>query len=256
MSFSVEENAVFIPKKKKKKKKKSKKSPYRGRGTPPSHTFPPPPRSLRSLGFGHFAPSHITAPLRWNPGYATGGGVVAWRGTAQLIRGDTEWGIWPLTLLLYGTMESSGILPPLFSKVRSARSSATHPCKVTTPKSNTILHQSSYCTKDVSAVELTPGGRKNFSYDIFVHGSKCQFIDGINLNLTHVCVCCEIIFVFTYIALVVFVYKVKQKNNNSIKILPKMPRMWFEPTPYEWHHSATAWIGPMHRLFCIVIISC
>ena len=31
-----------------------------------------------------------------------------------------------------------------------------------------------------------------FSYDIFVHGSKCQFIDGINLNLTHVCVCCEI----------------------------------------------------------------
>ena len=49
-----------------------------------------------------------------------------------------------------------------------------------------------------------------FSYDIFVHGSKFQFIDGINLNLTHVCVCCEIIFVFTYIALVVFVYKVKQ----------------------------------------------
>ena len=56
-----------------------------------------------------------------------------------------------------------------------------------------------------------PGRRNFFSYDIFVHGSKCQFIDGINLNLTHVCVCCEIIFVFTYIALVVFVYKVKQK---------------------------------------------
>ena len=55
------------------------------------------------------------------------------------------------------------------------------------------------------------GARNFFSYDIFVHGSKCQFIDGINLNLTHVCVCCEIIFVFTYIALVVFVYKVKQK---------------------------------------------
>ena len=55
------------------------------------------------------------------------------------------------------------------------------------------------------------GPRIFFSYDIFVHGSKCQFIDGINLNLTHVCVCCEIIFVFTYIALVVFVYKVKQK---------------------------------------------
>ena len=53
--------------------------------------------------------------------------------------------------------------------------------------------------------------RNFFSYDIFIHGSKCQFIDGINLNLTHVCVCCEIIFVFTYIALVVFVYKVKQK---------------------------------------------
>ena len=51
-----------------------------------------------------------------------------------------------------------------------------------------------------------------FFYDIFVHGSKFQFIDGINLNLTHVCVCCEIIFVFTYIALVVFVYKVKQNK--------------------------------------------
>ena len=55
------------------------------------------------------------------------------------------------------------------------------------------------------------GWRIFFSYDIFVHGSKCQFIDGINLNLTHVCVCCEIIFVFTYISFVVFVYKVKQK---------------------------------------------
>ena len=88
------------------------------------------------------------------------------------------------------------------------------------------------------------GGRNFFSYDIFVHGSKFQFIDGINLNLTHVCVCCEIIFVFTYIALVVFVYKVKKKK-NSIKILPKMPRMGFEPTPCEWRahrivHSATA----------------
>ena len=47
--------------------------------------------------------------------------------------------------------------------------------------------------------------------NFFVHGSKFQCIDGINLNLTHVCVCCEIIFVFTYIALVVFVYKVKKK---------------------------------------------
>ena len=56
------------------------------------------------------------------------------------------------------------------------------------------------------------GSRIFFSYDIFVHGSKFLFIDGINLNLTHVCVCCEIIFVSTYIALVVFVYKVKQKN--------------------------------------------
>ena len=55
-----------------------------------------------------------------------------------------------------------------------------------------------------------------FSYDIFVHGSKFQFIDGINLNLTHVCVCCKIIFVFTYIAFVVFVYKVnKQKSFNK-----------------------------------------
>ena len=92
------------------------------------------------------------------------------------------------------------------------------------------------------------GARKKNSYDIFVHGSKCQFIDGINLNLTHVCVCCEIIFVFTYIALVVFVYKVKKKKKKkkkSIKILPKMPRMGFEPTPCEWRahrlvHSAMA----------------
>ena len=67
------------------------------------------------------------------------------------------------------------------------------------------------------------GTRNFFSYDIFFHGSKCQFIDGINLNLTHVCVCCEIIFVFTYIALVVFIYKVKKKKKKSIKILPKMP---------------------------------
>ena len=63
---------------------------------------------------------------------------------------------------------------------------------------------------------MGPGGRIFFSYDIFVHGSKCQFIDGINLNLTHVCVCCEIIFVFTYIALVVFVYKVKKKKKKKI----------------------------------------
>ena len=37
--------------------------------TPP----PPPPRSLRSLGLGRFAPSHVifTAPLKLNPGYAT-----------------------------------------------------------------------------------------------------------------------------------------------------------------------------------------
>ena len=61
-------------------------------------------------------------------------------------------------------------------------------------------------------MSCVPGDDCFFSYDIFVHGSKFQFIDGINLNLTHVCVCCEIIFVFTYIALVVFVYKVKKKN--------------------------------------------
>ena len=60
--------------------------------------------------------------------------------------------------------------------------------------------------------QCSSGPRIFFSYDIFVHGSKFQFIDGINLNLTHVCVCCEIIFVFTYIALVVFVYKVKHEK--------------------------------------------
>ena len=64
---------------------------------------------------------------------------------------------------------------------------------------------------DILGTRMRSRRRNFFSYDIFVHGSKCQFIDGINLNLTHVCVCCEIIFVFTYIALVVFVYKVKQK---------------------------------------------
>ena len=53
MSFSVEENAVFID-------KFSKNLPTVGGGTPPSHTLPP--RSLRSLGLGRFAPSHITAP--------------------------------------------------------------------------------------------------------------------------------------------------------------------------------------------------
>ena len=59
MSFSVEENAVFIHKFSK------KKSPYRGRGdTPLPHPPPPPPRSLRSLGLGRFAPSHITAPRK------------------------------------------------------------------------------------------------------------------------------------------------------------------------------------------------
>ena len=46
--------------------------------------------------------------------------------------------------------------------------------------------------------DSVPGGEIFFSYDIFVHGSKCQFIDGINLNLTHVCVCCEIIFVYLH----------------------------------------------------------
>ena len=37
------------------------------------HPSPPPPRSLRSLGLGRFAPSHVifTAPLKLNPGYAT-----------------------------------------------------------------------------------------------------------------------------------------------------------------------------------------
>ena len=38
------------------------------------HTLPPPPpRSLRSLGLGRFASSHVifTAPLKLNPGYAT-----------------------------------------------------------------------------------------------------------------------------------------------------------------------------------------
>ena len=55
--FSVEENAVFIH------EFSFKKSHYRGRGdTTPSPPPPPPPRSLRSLGLGRFAPSHITAP--------------------------------------------------------------------------------------------------------------------------------------------------------------------------------------------------
>ena len=46
MSFSVEENAVFID-------EFSKNLPTVAGGTPPSHTLPgPPPRSLRSLGRG------------------------------------------------------------------------------------------------------------------------------------------------------------------------------------------------------------
>ena len=125
-----------------------------------------------------------------------------------------------------------------------------------------LTYKSPLASLTILRYKKSPPGREFFfSYDIFVHGSKFQFIDGINLNFTHVCVCCEIIFVFTYIALVVFVYKVKQNKNNSIKILPKMPRMGFEPTPCDWRvhrlvRSATAWIGPMHRLFCIVIMSC
>ena len=59
---------------------------------------------------------------------------------------------------------------------------------------------------------LLPGREIFFPTTFFFHGSKCQFIDGINLNLTHVCVYCEIIFVFTYIALVVFIYKVNKKK--------------------------------------------
>ena len=97
-------------------------------------------------------------------------------------------------------------------------------------------------------LNVVPGSNPDaifFSYDIFVHGSKCQFIDGINLNLTHVCVCCEIIFVFTYIAFVVFVYKVKQKNNSIKNITKKMPRTGLEPrtrrsTGERLHHLATA----------------
>ena len=53
MSFSVEENAVFINEFSTKKIS----LPWEG-GHPP----PAPPRSLRSLGLGRFAPSHITAP--------------------------------------------------------------------------------------------------------------------------------------------------------------------------------------------------
>ena len=84
-----------------------------------------------------------------------------------------------------------------------------------------MTHQNYVSTlKHNCNVMLRAGPRFFFSYDIFVHGSKCQFIDGINLNLTPVCVCCEIIFVFTYIAFVVFVYKVKKKkifNKNITK---------------------------------------
>ena len=54
MSFSVEENAVFIH-------KFSKNLPTVGGGTPPSHTLPPLARFARS-GLGRSAPSHITAP--------------------------------------------------------------------------------------------------------------------------------------------------------------------------------------------------
>ena len=43
-----------------------------------------------------------------------------------------------------------------------------------------------------------PRPRFFFSYDIFVHGSKCQFIEGINLNLTHVCVCCDNICIYIH----------------------------------------------------------
>ena len=53
LSFSVEENAVFIH-------KFSKNLPTVGVRHPPP--TPSPPRSIRSLRLGRFAPSHITAP--------------------------------------------------------------------------------------------------------------------------------------------------------------------------------------------------
>ena len=49
------------------------------------------------------------------------------------------------------------------------------------------VHTFSICF--VYTDQWASGQRHFFSYDIFVHGSKFQFIDGINLNLTHVCVC-------------------------------------------------------------------
>ena len=65
MSFSVEENAVFIY-------KFSKKSPYRGGGTTPSHTpSHPRSRSARSGSVVSLPRILPPPPLRWNPGYAT-----------------------------------------------------------------------------------------------------------------------------------------------------------------------------------------
>ena len=92
-------------------------------------------------------------------------------------------------------------------------------------------------TRDLSPPnEIGPAREFIFPMAIFGHGSKFQFIATEWTSTSLMCVvCCEMIFVFTGLALVVFVYKVKKKKKKkSIKILPKMPRMAFEPTPCEF----------------------
>ena len=67
----------------------------------------------------------------------------------------------------------------------------------------------------------------------------------------HSCVCVlwDNICIYIHSLLFLFIKLKKCVKITSIKILPKMPRMWFEPTPYEWRthrcidHSATAWIA-------------
>ena len=61
-----------------------KLSLWEGGHPPPT---PSPPRSLRSLGLGRFAPSHVifTGPLKLNPGYAT-----ARRGEKEIGKGDRK----------------------------------------------------------------------------------------------------------------------------------------------------------------------
>ena len=78
-----------------------------------------------------------------------------------------------------------------------------------------------------------------FFYELFVPGARLQFIDGINLNLTHVCVC-EILLVL-YTLNFVFCF-IKQFNikKRSIRIWRKKYFARIEPALCS---ESSLWLG-------------